>query len=68
VLGVDDRLGSLEVGKVGNLIVTDGDPLEITTRIEWVFIKGVPSDLDNKHDSLWEEYRNRPARRVTTTT
>jgi len=68
VLGVDDRLGSLEVGKVGNLIVTDGDPLEFTTRIEWVFIKGVPSDLDNKHDSLWEEYRNRPARRVTTTT
>lgn len=68
VLGVDDRLGSLEVGKVGNLIVTDGDPLEITTQIEWVFIKGVPSDLDNKHRSLWEKYNNRPARRVTTTT
>lgn len=68
VLGVDDRLGSLEVGKVGNLIVTDGDPLEITTQIEWVFIKGVPSDLDNKHRSLWEKYDNRPARRVTTTT
>lgn len=68
VLGVDDRLGSLEVGKVGNLIVTDGDPLEITTEIEWVFIKGVPSSLDNKHDSLWEKYDNRPARRVTTTT
>ncbi len=68
VLGVDDRLGSLEAGKVGNLIVTDGDPLEITTEIEWVFIKGVPSDLDNKHRSLWEKYDNRPARRVTTTT
>ena len=68
VLGVDDRLGSLEVGKVGNLIVTDGDPLEITTQIEWVFIKGVPSDLDNKHRSLWEKYDSRPARRVTTTT
>ncbi len=68
VLGVDDRLGSLEVGKVGNLILTDGDPLEITTEIEWVFIKGVPSDLDNKHRSLWEKYDNRPARRVTTTT
>lgn len=68
VLGVDDRLGSLEVGKVGNLIITDGDPLEITTQIEWVFIKGVPSDLDNKHRSLWEKYDNRPARRVTTTT
>ncbi len=68
VLGVDDRLGSLEVGKVGNLIITDGDPLEITTEIEWVFIKGVPSDLDNKHRSLWEKYNNRPPRRVVTTT
>ncbi|WP_419165663.1 amidohydrolase family protein [Candidatus Palauibacter sp.] len=68
VLGVDDRLGSLEVGKVGNLIVTDGDPLEITTAIEWVFIKGVPSDLDNKHRRLWEKYDNRPARRAVTTT
>ena len=68
VLGVDDRLGSLEVGKVGNLIVTDGDPLEITTAIEWVFIKGVPSDLDNKHRRLWEKYDNRPARRTVTTT
>ncbi|MGH7542111.1 MAG: amidohydrolase family protein [Gemmatimonadota bacterium] len=60
ILGVDDRLGSVEVGKVGNLIVTDGDPLEIQTRIEHVFIKGVPVDLSNKHRELWEKYRNRP--------
>ncbi|MCE2421866.1 MAG: amidohydrolase family protein [Gemmatimonadetes bacterium] len=70
ILGVQDRLGSLEVGKVGNVIVTDGDPLEITTRIEHVFIRGMPSDMDNKHDRLWEKYRNRPDSRpvVTTTT
>jgi len=69
ILGVSDRLGSLEVGKVGNVIVTDGDPLEITTQIEYVFIKGVPSDLDNKHERSWEKYKNRPVktRAVTTT-
>jgi imidazolonepropionase-like amidohydrolase len=60
ILGVSDRLGSIEVGKVGNLIVTDGDPLEIQTEIEHVFIKGVPVDLDNKHRRLWEKYRARP--------
>jgi imidazolonepropionase-like amidohydrolase len=60
ILGVGDRLGSIEVGKVGNLIVTDGDPLEIQTEIEHVFIKGVPVDLDNKHRRLWEKYRARP--------
>lgn len=60
ILGVGDRLGSIEVGKIGNLIVTNGDPLEIQTQIEYVFIKGVPVDLDNKHRRLWEKYRARP--------
>jgi len=66
ILGVGDRLGSLETGKTGNVIVADGDPLEITTRIEHVFIKGVPVDLDNKHRRLWEKYKNRPAKATTT--
>lgn len=66
ILGIDDRLGSLEVGKIGNLIVTDGDPLEITTRIEYVFIKGVPVDLDNKHKRLWEKYKERPTKKIAT--
>lgn len=66
ILGVGDRLGSLETGKTGNVIVSDGDPLEITTEIEYVFIKGVPVDLDNKHRRLWEKYKNRPAKATTT--
>ena len=68
VLGVDDRLGSLEVGKIGNLIVTDGDPLEITTEIEFVFIKGLLSDTDNKHRRLWEKYKGRPSKLKAVTT
>ncbi len=68
ILGVSDRLGSLEVGKIGNVIVSDGDPLEITTQIEHVFIKGVPVDLDNKHSRLWEKYKNRPEKKTVITT
>ncbi len=68
ILGVSDRLGSLEVGKIGNVIVADGDPLEITTQIEHVFIKGVPVDLENKHSRLWEKYKNRPEKKTVITT
>ena len=68
ILGVSDRLGSIEVGKVANLIVTDGDPLEIQTEIEHVFIKGVPVDLDNKHWRLWEKYRKRPGKETKVVT
>ncbi|MDX1395461.1 MAG: amidohydrolase family protein [Gemmatimonadota bacterium] len=64
ILGVDSQLGSLEVGKLRNLIVTDGDAMEITTQIEHVFIKGVPVDLANKHSELWEKYKARPTRRI----
>lgn len=71
ILGVGDQLGTIEPGKLGNLIVTDGDPLEIQTQVQYVFIKGIPVDTDNKHRRLWEEYRNRPLpsepTRVTTT-
>jgi imidazolonepropionase-like amidohydrolase len=65
ILGVDAQLGSLEVGKLGNLIVTDGDAMEITTEIQHVFIKGVPVDLENKHSRLWEKYKARPTKRIT---
>ncbi len=61
ILGVADQLGTIEPGKLGNLIVTDGDPLEIQTNVEYVFIKGMPVDTNNKHRRLWERYMNRPA-------
>ncbi|MFG0318676.1 MAG: amidohydrolase family protein [Planctomycetota bacterium JB042] len=42
ILGVDDRVGSLEVGKDGDLALFDGDPLETTTRCLGVVLDGVP--------------------------
>jgi imidazolonepropionase-like amidohydrolase len=56
IWGVGDELGSIEKGKWADLIVTDGDPLETRTRIEQMFIKGAPVDLDNKHHRLYEKY------------
>ena len=40
VLGLDDRLGTLEVGKLGDLVVWSGDPLDVMQRAQRVFIEG----------------------------
>ena len=58
-LGVGDRLGSIEPGKIGNLIVTDGNPLEITTQILNLVINGREVSTDNQHRDLYEKYRAR---------
>ncbi len=61
ILGVDDRLGSLEPGKDATFMVTNGDPLEIITSIERVWIAGHELDpgLDPQQQ-LYEKYRDRP--------
>ncbi len=63
ILGVADRLGSLEPGKDATFIVTDGDPLEILTRIEGAWLEGREIDLSqDRQRRLYEKYRNRPPR------
>jgi imidazolonepropionase-like amidohydrolase len=64
MLGVSDKLGTIERGKLANLIVTDGDPLEIQTQVLDLFILGRQVSTDNKHKSLWEKYRARPKDRI----
>ncbi len=59
ILGVGDRLGSIEPGKIANLIVTDGDPLEITTRVRHLIIGGREVSTDNRHERLYRTYRAR---------
>jgi imidazolonepropionase-like amidohydrolase len=56
VLGVADRLGSLEKGKSATLFVADGDPLEVATKIEMAFVDGRRVDLSNKQTKLYAKY------------
>jgi imidazolonepropionase-like amidohydrolase len=60
ILGIADRVGSIEQGKIANLIVTDGDPLEIRTQIKHVFINGRDIPLTSRHTELYEKYKARP--------
>ena len=60
IFGLADQVGTLESGKIANIIVTNGDPLELTTEVRYLFIKGQPTSLDNKHKALYEKYLNRP--------
>lgn len=56
ILGIADRVGSIAIGKDATLIVTDGDPLEITTVVEQLFIQGRNVDLDNRQKALYRKY------------
>jgi imidazolonepropionase-like amidohydrolase len=60
IFGLADQVGSLETGKIANVIVTNGDPLELTTDVRYLFIKGQLTSTDNKHRALYEKYLNRP--------
>ena len=60
IFGVADKIGSLEVGKIANVIVTDGDPLEIVTSVKRLFIGGEDISLDSYHTLLYEKFKKRP--------
>lgn len=64
VLGVDGRLGSIEAGKDATLLVTDGDPLEIPTKVVAAYVGGREIDLSNKQLRLYEKYREKYATRA----
>jgi imidazolonepropionase-like amidohydrolase len=60
MFGLDAQLGTVETGKIANLIVTNGDPLDVTTAVRYLFIKGQLTSTDNKQKALYEKYLNRP--------
>jgi imidazolonepropionase-like amidohydrolase len=59
ILNVADRLGSIEVGKMANLVVTDGDLLEPRTHIRYLFIDGRQVPLTSRHTELNDAFKNR---------
>lgn len=59
ILGLSDQLGSLEPGKMANVIVTNGDPLEMTAHVQRLFIAGKPVGLQNRFTRLYRKYEAR---------
>jgi len=60
IFGVADKVGSLETGKLANIIVTDGDPLEIVTHVKHLYIGGEEITLDTNQTLLYEKFKARP--------
>ena len=59
IFGLGDQIGTIEPGKIANIIVTNGDPLEVTTDVKYLFIRGQLTSTNNRHKSLYEKYVNR---------
>lgn len=60
ILGIDNRTGTIEIGKDANLIVSDGDVLDMkTSNIIYAFIQGRQINLDNSQKQLYEIYRQK---------
>jgi hypothetical protein len=59
LVGIGDRYGSLEPAKSATLILTTGDPLEITSDVVLAFIDGRTVDLGSRQKRLLEKYREK---------
>ena len=59
ILGVADRMGSIEVGKMGNVVVTDGDILDPRTNVRYLFIGGRMIPLTSRHTELFDSFKER---------
>ncbi len=59
VLGVADRMGSIEQGKIANLVIADGDLLEPRTNIKYLFIGGRQVPLVSRHTMLNDQFKDR---------
>ncbi len=59
ILGIADRVGSLEVAKDATLLIADGDILETPTQVEQAFVQGRKVDLNDRHKRLYRKYGQR---------
>ncbi len=59
IWGQGATLGSVEKGKWADLLVTNGDPLDVRTKVEHVYIKGKEIELSNKQTRLYDKYMGR---------
>jgi imidazolonepropionase-like amidohydrolase len=60
IYGVADKVGSLRAGTEGNVVIWSGDPLELSTRAEQVFVRGKKIDAPSRQDLLAKRYQKLP--------
>ena len=70
ILGIDDKVGSLEVGKLANVVIWSGSPIQMRSRVETVIIAGkiipmtsVQTRLRNKFDKIVRDRLNRKGKK-----
>ncbi|HEX8749263.1 MAG TPA: amidohydrolase family protein [Pyrinomonadaceae bacterium] len=59
IMGAADRIGSIEPGKLANLVIADGDILEARTQIRHLFIAGRNVPLTNRQTELYQQFKDR---------
>lgn len=59
IFGLAEQMGSLEVGKVATLFITNGDPFETKTQVQHLFINGYKVPLESRHTYLYDEFLKR---------
>jgi imidazolonepropionase-like amidohydrolase len=59
ILGVADRIGSLEVGKDATFFIADGNILDVRTEVTAAFIQGKQIDLNDRHKMLYTKYQEK---------
>jgi imidazolonepropionase-like amidohydrolase len=60
IFGADKSIGTIEPGKMANLFITSGDPLDVRSIVSDVFVRGRRVPLDDRHNRLYQKYRARP--------
>ena len=60
ILGLSDRVGSLAIGKVANVVIWSGDPFEYASQPEHVFVAGTETKILTRQDQLTQRYRQLP--------
>jgi imidazolonepropionase-like amidohydrolase len=59
IWGIADQYGSLDVGKVANVVIANGDPLDVKTDVKQVFIAGREIPMTSMQTELRDAYSKR---------